>query len=375
MRDRRHRRVSRARGRRPAQAGRLRHEDPEEVRRPRASPTSSTRRSCSCSAARSTATSRRCSPPTSRSACRSRSSCSARDALKKKYLPRCAAGEISAFALTEPQVGSDPARLHDHRRADRRRGDYILNGEKLWCTNGTLAKLLVVMARDPKTQEDQRLRRRDRLAGRQGRAPLPLHGPARRSPTRVISFTNVRVPAREPDRRGGQGPQDRAHHPQRRPPVDPQRLGGHRQALPARSAARWAAERVQWGKPVGKHEAIAHKIADMAATTFAMESIVDAGDRDGRPRRLRHPPRGGGLQGVEHAPAPGRSSTTRCRSAAAAATRPSTRSTARGEEPIGVERMMRDYRINKIFEGSTRDHAPLHGARGGGQAPRRSPAR
>src|SRR5256886_3406263 len=72
-------------------------------------------------------------------------------AQKKKYLPRCAAGAISAFALTAPHVGSDPASLST---TAEREGDYfILNGEKLWCTNGTLAELLVVMARDPKTKK------------------------------------------------------------------------------------------------------------------------------------------------------------------------------------------------------------------------------
>src|SRR5262249_30807872 len=71
------------------------------------------------------------------------------DHLKETYLPRCAAGEISAFALTEPQVGSDPARLQTSAEKTREGDAYILNGEKLWCTNGTLAKLLVVMAHDP----------------------------------------------------------------------------------------------------------------------------------------------------------------------------------------------------------------------------------
>src|SRR5947208_207802 len=69
---------------------------------------------------------------------------------KKKYLPRLAKGAISAFALTEPQAGSDPAALAT-TAARTPEGDFILNGEKLWCTNGTLAELFVVMARHPDT--------------------------------------------------------------------------------------------------------------------------------------------------------------------------------------------------------------------------------
>ena len=74
------------------------------------------------------------------------------DKLKHNYLPRCAAGEISAFALTEPQVGSDPARLLTTAEKSADGSHYLLNGEKLWCTNGTIAKLLVVMAADPATK-------------------------------------------------------------------------------------------------------------------------------------------------------------------------------------------------------------------------------
>ena len=70
-------------------------------------------------------------------------------AQKKKYLPRCAAGEISAFALTEAHVGSDPARLSTTAEKTPSGDAYILNGTKLWCTNGTLARLLVVMAVHP----------------------------------------------------------------------------------------------------------------------------------------------------------------------------------------------------------------------------------
>src|SRR5206468_1404206 len=61
---------------------------------------------------------------------------------KKKYLPRCAAGAISAFALTEPDVGSDPAKVAT--TAELHGDTFVLNGEKLWCTNGTMAELLVV---------------------------------------------------------------------------------------------------------------------------------------------------------------------------------------------------------------------------------------
>src|SRR5437762_8062381 len=71
------------------------------------------------------------------------------EAQKKKYFPRLAAGAISAFALTEHGVGSDPAALETMAVPSEDGDGWILNGEKLWCTNGTKAELLVVMARTP----------------------------------------------------------------------------------------------------------------------------------------------------------------------------------------------------------------------------------
>ena len=71
---------------------------------------------------------------------------------KEKYLPICASGGVSAFALTEPDVGSDPARLAT-TATKTPEGDYIINGKKLWITNGCIAKLMVVMARDPETKK------------------------------------------------------------------------------------------------------------------------------------------------------------------------------------------------------------------------------
>src|SRR5512135_2449082 len=69
---------------------------------------------------------------------------------KQRYLPRCARGEISAFLLTEPDVGSDPARLTTTATPSQDGSEYVLEGVKLWTTNGVVADLLVVMARVPK---------------------------------------------------------------------------------------------------------------------------------------------------------------------------------------------------------------------------------
>src|SRR5438309_484934 len=71
------------------------------------------------------------------------------DAQKKKYYPHLAKGAISAFALTEPGVGSDPAAMETTAVPTPDGQAWVLNGEKLWCTNGTKAELLVVIARTP----------------------------------------------------------------------------------------------------------------------------------------------------------------------------------------------------------------------------------
>src|SRR5204862_4557349 len=69
---------------------------------------------------------------------------------KAKFLPRCAKGAVTAFLLTEPDVGSDPARMAS--TAVPVEGGYQLDGVKLWTTNGVVAELVVVMARVPKSE-------------------------------------------------------------------------------------------------------------------------------------------------------------------------------------------------------------------------------
>ena len=276
------------------------------------------------------------------------------EAQKQEYLPRCAAGAVTAFLLTEPDVGSDPARLRTTAVPSEDGSEYVIDGVKLWTTNGVIAELVVVMAAVPPHGDAKggisafvvemsspgiTVENRNNFMGLRG------------IENGVTRFTKVRVPAANRLGREGQGLK-----------IALTTLNTGRLSIPAMCAAAgkwslkiargWSGAREQWGRPIGRHEAVGKKLAYIAATGFALEAVfelsaelADAGTKDIR---------------IEAALAKLWASEmayniadelVQVRGGRGFETADSL--AARGERAVPAEQQLRDLRINRVFEGST----------------------
>ncbi|MFE1765087.1 acyl-CoA dehydrogenase family protein [Streptomyces angustmyceticus] len=271
---------------------------------------------------------------------------------KETFLPRCARTDISAFLLTEPDVGSDPARLATTAVPDGT--DYVLDGVKLWTTNGVVADLLVVMARVPASEGHKGgITAFVVEAGSPGitvenrNAFMGLRG----LENGVTRFHQVRVPAA--NRIGPEGAGLK---------IALTTLNTGRLSLPAmcvgsgkwclKIAREWSAAREQWGRPVARHEAVGAKISFIAATTFALEAVVDLSSQmaDENRNDIRIEAALAKLYGSEMGWLMA-DELVQIRGGRGYETADSL--AARGERAVPTEQMLRDMRINRIFEGST----------------------
>lgn len=279
------------------------------------------------------------------------------DEQKQRFLPRMASGAISAFALTEPEAGSDPARMTTTARPSEDGEAWILDGEKLWCTNGPIADTIIVMACTP-----------PKLIGTKARTQISAFIVEMDTPgcevvhrcdfmgyagiqSGLLRFRGVRVPRENLLGAEGQGLK-----------LALITLNTGRLTLPATNAAaawqcvgiarRWAAHREQWGSRIGDHEAVAVQLGWMAAHAYAMQSLsdyaaalADRGDTDIRLEAAMAKLFGSEMvfQVADRA--------VQLRGGRGYETKASLE--ARGEVGEPMERLFREARLNRIVEGTS----------------------
>jgi len=279
------------------------------------------------------------------------------DEQKKKYFPMFAKGVVSAFALTEPNAGSDPRNMTTTATPTEDGKHFLINGDKLWCTNGVIAGVLVVMAVTPPKIVNGKERKQITAFIVETNSPgfeivhrcrfMGLNG----IQNGLLRFTDVKVPRENIILGEGQGLK-----------LALTTLNTGRLTLPAASVGiskwclhvsrTWSTKRVQWGAKIGEHESIAIKLSYMASHTFAMDAMtwLTSAMADDKRKDIR----------LEAAIAKYFCTvlswvicdeTLQIRGGSGYETSDSLK--ARGADDWPVERVLRDVRINLIIEGTT----------------------
>ena len=266
---------------------------------------------------------------------------------KERWLPRCATGElVGAFCLTEPGSGSDAQAMTASAVPSADGSEYVLNGTKIWISNAGYAGVFTVFAKVPVVQPDGKTK------GRVTAFIVDAHAPGvslgkleekmgiKASDTRTVTFENVRVPAEDVLGEIGKGFNIALEV------LNSGRLGlaagsAHGARRIMQEAIRYAAQREQFGRPIGSFEMIQKKIAINAAECYAADSawMLAAGMVD----------RGGVDFSLE---------TAACKIFASELANRAATDALQIAGGIGYskeypyERAMRDSRINLIFEGT-----------------------
>jgi len=276
---------------------------------------------------------------------------------KEKYLPMLAKGAVSAFGLTEPSVGSDPAQMKTTATPSEDGSHWILNGEKLWCTNGVIADLYVVMAATPPiVKKGREIKQITAFIVERDYPGIEVLHRCRFMGLRAIEnglirFNNVKVPSENIIWGEGKGLR-----------LALSTLNDGRLGIPAVIAgattelaehlASWGKSRHQWGRNIGDHEAGCDKLAQLGGGEYALQSLAafcaatsDRGDTDIRMEaaaaKMYNTEKGWDLIDIGLQFKGGRGYET------------GTSLEERGDIGMPIERAFRDARINRIVEGTT----------------------
>ncbi len=279
------------------------------------------------------------------------------EAQKKKYLPLFGQGTVSAFALTEAGAGSDPRQMTTTATPIEGGKYFLINGEKLWCTNGLIAGVIIVMAVTPPKMVKGKEHKQITAFIVETNTPgfeivhrcqfMGLHG----IQNGLIRFKDVKVPRENIILGEGEGLK-----------LALMTLNTGRLTLPAASTGiskwclhvcrQWTVKRKQWGAAIGEHESIGLKLGYIASHTFAMDAMswLTSTMADDKNRDIRLEAAIAKYFCTEHSWKIA-DETLQIRGGQGYEQSSSLRK--RGADYYPVERVLRDVRINLIIEGTS----------------------